>query len=163
MNEDFKPSIKTKHHSSYPSNNSTFWTPYKKALMSSQLTLGSLPRTACCFLAASCALTAPLSKILATFPFTFVVLHSKHGGPGASSPGRHFRLSPTKNLQDFNLLQILCQTMILLQGGTLYVHKRHSYLRHTRPSAGSVQSSLLLFSQTSSFPRRNQRSGPLLK
>lgn len=33
--------------------------------MSSQLTLGSLPQTACCFLVASCALTEPLNKTLA--------------------------------------------------------------------------------------------------
>lgn len=47
--------------------------------MSSQLTLGSLPQTACCFLEASCALTEPLNKTLAIslFPW-FLIQDMEH-------------------------------------------------------------------------------------
>lgn len=53
--------------------------------------------------------------------------------------------------------------MTLLRCGTLYVHKGQSYLRRTRPTAGNVQNSLLLFSHTSVFPRKESNIGAITK
>lgn len=96
MNEDLKPSVKTKTTPSVSlATNSAFWTPYKEALTSSSCA-AYLRWPAASLQHLFCTCTVPLNKILAILLIASLVPHTRRGRAGTSGPDRHFHLSPTK-------------------------------------------------------------------